>query len=107
MSKLMQKIVLFLEPNDDAFDTPFKIGHLFMNRFAVDEDAGFEILKVLKLGKSSWKMVDPRQPEYKNLESERQQKGMDLKHHVQLHCIINCELREIIYYNFKASLHVL
>ena len=31
----MQKIVLFIEPNDDAFVTPFKIGHLFMNRFNI------------------------------------------------------------------------
>ena len=35
MPKLMQKIVLFIEPNDDAFLTPAKIGHLFMNRFAI------------------------------------------------------------------------
>ena len=27
----MQKIVLFIEPSDAVFETPFKIGHLFMN----------------------------------------------------------------------------
>ena len=54
MTKLMQKIVLFIEPNEDAWCTPSKIGHLFMNRFAIDEDASFEIVKVLDLGKSSW-----------------------------------------------------
>ena len=78
MTKLMQKIVLFIEPSDNAFFTPFKIGHLFMNRFAVDEDSGSEIIKVLELGKSSEKMRYRKHPEYKNFENERQQKGLDL-----------------------------
>ena len=81
MPKLMQKIILFFEPNDDTFLTPSKIGHLFMNRFAVDEDAGSEILMVLELQKSSWKMFDAEHPEYENSENERQQKGMDLIDH--------------------------
>ena len=46
MPKSSQKIVLFIEPNDDAWFTPSKIGHLFMNRFAIDEDPGFEIVNV-------------------------------------------------------------
>ena len=74
----MQKIILFIEPNDDTFFTPCKIGHLFMNRFAIDEDAGSEILKVLELGKSSFKMCHRKHPEFKNFENERQQKGLDL-----------------------------
>ena len=41
----MQKIVLFIEPSDDAFQTPFKSGHLFMNRFGIEEEANFEIVK--------------------------------------------------------------
>ena len=78
MSKSSQKIVLFIEPNDDAFFTPSKIGHLFMNRFAVDEDPGFEILKVLELEKTSVAMSYPEDPGYKNFEKERNQKGIDL-----------------------------
>ena len=77
----MQKIVLFIEPNDDACFTPLKIGNLFMNRFAVEEDAASEILKILELGKTSWKISRPNSkynPEYKNFEEERKQKGMDL-----------------------------
>ena len=50
MSEAMQKIVLFIEPSDDEFSKPVKIGHLFMNRFAVDEDAAFEVINVLELG---------------------------------------------------------
>ena len=78
MSKSSQKIVLFIEPNDEAWLTPSKIGHLFMNRFAVDEDPGFEIVKVLELEKTSMAMSYPGLPEYKKFENERKQKGIDL-----------------------------
>ena len=76
MPKNMQGIVIFIEPSDDAFNTPSKIGHLFMNRFAIDEDAGFEILNILELKKTSMKMSRPEDPEYKNNETERKVKGM-------------------------------
>ena len=75
MSKQMQSIVLFIEPSDDAFDTPEKIGHLFMNRFAVDENASFEVLNVLELGKTTRKMTWFENPEYEN---GRKEKGMGL-----------------------------
>ena len=71
----MQKIVLFIEPNDDAFVTPFKSGHLLMNRFTIEEEANFEIVKIFELGKSSWKMSYSN-PEYSNFEEDRDQKGM-------------------------------
>ena len=77
----MQKIILFIEPNDDACFTPLKLGNLFMNRFAVEEDAASEILTIFELDKSSYKMSDSDSnynPEYKNFEEERKQKGMDL-----------------------------
>ena len=45
----MQKIVLFIEPAWRASATPTKIGNLFMNRFAIDEDAKNEILKIYHL----------------------------------------------------------
>ena len=48
----MQKIVLFNEPSDDIFMAPLKIGNLFTNRFAVDEDASSEVLKISELGKT-------------------------------------------------------
>ena len=82
MSKVMQKIVLFIEPNDDAWITPLKIGNLFMNRFAVEEDAAFEVLKIFELVKTSGKMAYPGHPEYMNFEEERKQKGMDLRDHL-------------------------
>ena len=74
----MQKIVFFIEQADEEFFTPAKIGHLFMNRFGVDDDAAFEFINVLELGKTSWKMSQPKQPEYLNFENKRKEKGMGL-----------------------------
>ena len=45
----MQKIVLFIEPNDYGWDTSAKLGSLFMNRFAIEEDEKSEILKIFQL----------------------------------------------------------
>ena len=49
MSKLNQKIVLFIEPAEKAYNKPSKIGNLFINRFGIDEDAKNEILKIYQL----------------------------------------------------------
>ena len=49
MSKLNQKIVLYIEGSRNAWGNPSKIGNLFMNRFAIDEDAINEILKIYQL----------------------------------------------------------
>ena len=45
----MQKIVLFIEPREEFFFTPLKIGNLFTNRFAIDEDGCNEVLKIYYL----------------------------------------------------------
>ena len=47
----MQKIVLFIEPNNDAWRTPFKIAELVINRFYFEEEASFKIVKIFELGK--------------------------------------------------------
>ena len=78
-----------MEPNDDAFVTPFKIGELFMNRFYFEEKASFKIVKIVELGKSSFLL--PFDPKSENsevraldydqrlkLERERKIKGMNL-----------------------------
>ena len=49
MSKFIQNIVLFVEPAEAEWSTPSKIGNLFMNRFAIHEDANNEILKIYQL----------------------------------------------------------
>ena len=74
-----------MEPNDDAFITPFKIGELFMNRFYFEEKASFKIVQIFELGKSSYKlplsdqaMKEQRKKEYSISEEERNKKGMNL-----------------------------
>ena len=51
MAKFSQKIVLFIEQAQRPWQTHSKIGNLFMNRFAIDEDAYHEILKIYQLEK--------------------------------------------------------
>ena len=45
----MQNIVLFIEPTMNTYYTPSKIGHLFINRFAIEEEEKSEIIKVFEL----------------------------------------------------------
>ena len=47
----MQKIVLFIQPTDEAWWTPSKVANLFTNRLLIEEDVGSEILKILELKK--------------------------------------------------------
>ena len=54
------------------------IGDLFMNRFGVDEDAAFEVINVLELGKTSDKISYRHHYLYQNFENERKEKGMGL-----------------------------
>ena len=54
MSKLNHKIVLFTEPTTRAWLTPSKIGTLFMNRFAIDEELNHEILKIYHFDNDLW-----------------------------------------------------
>ena len=78
MSSSIHNIVIFIEPNDDAHVTPYKISNLFMNRFAVEEDACHEILNIFEFEKTlSWKMWVPENPEYNDFESQREHKEIN------------------------------
>ena len=80
MGKTMHQVSLFLEEQEDDWSTPLKIGNLFFNRFAADEDAAFESVGVYHLQKSSDKMAWPAHEEYANFENQRKEKGMDINH---------------------------
>ena len=71
MSKFNQKIVLFIEPSGSACERPSKIGNLFMNRFAIDEAATHEILKIYHLEKNHF-------PFSSELEGFTSEEGLDL-----------------------------
>ena len=45
----MHQIVLFMHPKKYDYDKHTEIGNLFLNRFAIEEDANFEILKIIYL----------------------------------------------------------
>ena len=51
MSKIMQNLVVLMEPSVDAFITPLKGGNMILNRFCIDEDAAFELSGVNYLKK--------------------------------------------------------
>ena len=53
----MQNLVVLMEPSDEAFETPLKGGNMILNRFCIDEDAGFELSGVSYLPKSYTRML--------------------------------------------------
>ena len=79
----MQKIVIFIEPNKNAFITSEKIANLYMNRFFIDEDASNELLGIKVLGKSSLKFESTPDilgytfDSHRRLEKEIELKGLN------------------------------
>ena len=79
MPKFMHQIVLFIEPNEHEYTTPIKIGNKFMNLCAIDEDAGFEVVKILELEKISKRFAEYEyEDEFEMSPEERKQKGIAL-----------------------------
>ena len=74
----MKKIVLFIEPCETEIITPFKCAYIFMNQCTIDEDAGFEIVRIAEFEKSSVEISDTDLKEAKNFKEQRKQKGMAL-----------------------------
>ena len=74
--KKKHQIVLFIEPSDFEFETPIKIGNLFLNRFAVDENAPAEIVKILQLGKKPRLKIS--KTSFQEYRDDIRQKGMSL-----------------------------
>ena len=53
----MHQIIFLIEPSpNDAWETPVETGTLFMNRFTIEEDGAFEVIKIIRLKKSSFEM---------------------------------------------------
>ena len=53
MSKVMQNLVVLMEPSEDAWNTCLKGGNMILNRFCIDEDAAFELAGVNYLKKDT------------------------------------------------------
>ena len=45
----MQKLVFFIDSNDNDYGLASNVGNLYMNRFIIDEDAGHEIVKIYEV----------------------------------------------------------
>ena len=73
----MQKLVFFIEPDED-WGSPSTVGNLYINRFAIDEDAGHEIVNIRTIFEMShkyWTYEKGRRPQTDELWKE--QKGTD------------------------------
>ena len=66
MSKIMQNLVILMEPSEDAYDHSLKAGNMIFNRFFIDEDAAFELSGVNYLKKSSYDMADVESIKFKD-----------------------------------------
>ena len=51
MSKIMQNLIVLMEPSEDASNVSLKGGNMILNRFCIDEDAAFELSGVNYLKK--------------------------------------------------------
>ena len=51
MSKVMQNVVLLIEPSEKPYNISLKAGNMYLNRFCIDEDAAFESTGVYYLKK--------------------------------------------------------
>ena len=74
MSKIMQNLVVLMEPSDDAWNTSLRGGNMILNRFCIDEDAAFELAGVNYLKQSSSKL---RYGESLKFEEKRKEKGKE------------------------------
>ena len=73
---MKQQIILFIEPAKEEWKCPESIGNLYMylNRFAIDEDAAHEVLGVYYFQQSSPELCDPKNNLFLKNATERQQK---------------------------------
>ena len=71
---MKQQIILFIEPAKEEWKCQESIGNLYLNRFAIDEDAGHEVLGVYYLKQSSAEMCYEKHELYSKYAIERLQK---------------------------------
>ena len=74
MSKIMQNLVVLMEPTDVADNVSLKAGNMILNRFCIDEDAAFELSGVNYLTKSSH---DMKYGDNLKFTAQREEKGKE------------------------------
>ena len=74
MPKIMQNLVVLMEPSEHAWNTSVRGGNMILNRFCIDEDAAFELSGVNYLTKSSHDMNYGENLKFK---AQREEKGKE------------------------------
>ena len=74
----MKDLIFLFDDPEERFITPLKMGNSFLNRFAIDEEANFEVLGVHFMTKIGSETTDENQAENNRLlENELLQKGTE------------------------------
>ena len=63
MSKIMQNLIVLMEPYERAENFSLKGGNMCLNRFCIDEDAAFELSGVHYLEELSENILDSEDAE--------------------------------------------
>ena len=58
MPKIMQNLVLLMEPSKDSYKVSLKCGSMCLNRFSIDEDAAFEFSGIHYLKTTDSESID-------------------------------------------------
>ena len=75
MSKIMQNLIVLMEPSEDRDDVSLKAGNMILNRYCIDEDAAFELSGVYYLETSSREMMKLESLKSLEFEEKRSVKG--------------------------------
>ena len=70
------QILLLIESSEDQFTCATKIGNLYINRLAIDEEAAFEVIQILEFQKSFYKMEERSHGKFKDYADKRKLKGL-------------------------------
>ena len=57
MTKIMQNLIVLIEPPEHHAKISDKSGNMCLNRFCIDEDASFELFGIYYLAKSKYDLI--------------------------------------------------
>jgi len=75
----MKDLVFLMEPSKNEWQTQLKIGHLYLNRLTIDEDAAFEVLGIYDLVPSRYVTSDDMEDPFVTVANELKLKGNELQ----------------------------
>ena len=99
----MQDLYFFFEKSECKTRTPFKIGNSYLNHFAIEEDAAFEIKAIEFLRRSNAKMAEVWNEE----EYEKYPKKRSFKERTDSEIIGSCMQRIPDFKNEDRQIHII